>query len=41
MLFLHFYEIDGKKYTAISKVIDNPNKIDGLYDVLAKFVLEK
>ncbi len=35
------YEIDGKKYTVISRVIDNPNNIDRLYDVLAKFALER
>ena len=35
------YEIDGKKYTVISRVIDNHNNIDRLYDVLAKFALER
>lgn len=35
------YEIDGKKYTVISRVIDNPNNIDRLYEVLAKYALAK
>ena len=35
------YEIDGKKYTVISRDIDNPNNIDRLYDVLTKFALER
>ena len=37
----YIYEIDGKKYTVISKVIDNPNNIDRLYEVLAKYALAK
>ena len=34
---LHFYEIDGKKYTVISKVVDNPKSVDKLYEILAKY----
>ena len=30
---IEIYEIDGKKYTVISRVIDNPNNIDRLYEV--------
>lgn len=35
------YEIDGKKYTVISRVMDTPNNIDRLYEVLAKYALAK
>ena len=35
------YEIDGKKYTVISRVMDTPNNIDRLYEVLDKYALAK
>jgi len=38
---VHFYEIDGKKYTVISKVVDNPKSIDKLYEILAKYALKR
>ena len=36
-----FYEIDGKKYTVISKVVDNPKSTDKLYEILAKYALRR
>lgn len=38
---VHFYEIDGKKYTVISKVVDNLKSADKLYEILAKYVLRR
>ena len=38
---VEIYEIEGKKYSVISRVIDNPKKIDRLYEVLVKFALAK
>lgn len=35
------YEIDGKKYTVISKVVDNPKSADKLYEILAKYALRR
>ena len=35
------YEIDGKKYTVISKVVDNPKSTDKLYEIVAKYALKK
>ena len=38
---VHIYEIDGKKYTVISKVVDNPKSSDKLYEILAKYALRR
>ena len=38
---VHFYEIDCKKYTVISKVVDNLKSADKLYEILAKYVLRR
>ena len=38
---VHFYEIDGKKYTVISKVVDNLKSADKVYEILAKYVLRR
>lgn len=38
---IEIYEIDDKKYTVISKCVENPNNIDRLYDVLCKFAISK
>ena len=38
---IEVYEIDNKKYTVISKCVENPNNIDRLYDVLCKFAISK
>lgn len=35
------YEIDNRKYTVITKSINNAQNIDKLYDILAEFVLSK
>lgn len=35
------YEIENKKYTVISKCVENLNNIDRLYDVLCKFAVSK
>ena len=38
---VNFYEIDGKKYTVISKVVDNLKNTDKLYEILAKYALRR
>ena len=38
---VHFYEIDGKKYTVISRIVDNPKSIDKLYEILAQHALKR
>lgn len=38
---LEIYEINNKKYTVITKYIDNSEKIEKLYDVLCKFAISK
>ena len=35
------YEIDNKKYTVISKSIENTENIEKLYNVLCKFAISK
>ena len=35
------YEIDDKKYTVISKCVDNTKSIDNLYSVLCRFAMSK
>ena len=38
---LEIYEINNKKYTVITKYIDNSENIEKLYDVLCKFAISK
>lgn len=38
---VHFYEIDGKKYTVISKVVDDLKSADKLYEILANYALRR
>lgn len=38
---IEVYEIDNKKYTVISKNVDNPNNVEKLYNILCKFALSK
>ena len=38
---IEVYEIEDKKYTVISKCVDNLNNIDTLYDVLCEFAVAK
>lgn len=35
------YEIDNKKYTVVTRCIDNSEELNKLYDVLCKFVMDK
>ncbi len=35
------YEIDNKKYTVITKCIENVQNIDGLYDVICKYAISQ
>lgn len=35
------YEIKGKKYTVITKCVENAQSIDKLYDILCQFIMEK
>lgn len=35
------YEIENKKYTVITKSIENIQNIDNLYEVICKYVISK
>lgn len=35
------YEIDNKKYTVITRCVDNAQNIDKLYDVICKYVISQ
>ena len=35
------YEIDNKKYTVITKCIENAQNIDKLYDVICRYIVSK
>ena len=38
---IQIYEIDNKKYTVLTRCINNPNNIDKLYDLLCKYAVSK
>ncbi len=38
---VEIYEIDNKKYTVITKCVNNVQNIDGLYDVICKYIVSK
>lgn len=35
------YEIDGKKYTVITKVIENAQSMNNLYQAFSKYAIRK
>ena len=35
------YEIDGKKYTVITRVIENPQSMNNLYEAFSKYAIRK
>lgn len=35
------YEIDGKKYTVITKCVENAKNKDKLYDVICKYIVSQ
>ena len=35
------YEVNNKKYIVISKVAENSNNTDGIYNLVTEYVLEK
>ena len=38
---IQIYEIDNKKYTVITRCIENPNNEERLYNLLCKYALSK
>ena len=38
---IQIYEIDNKKYTVITRCINNPNNVDKLYNLMCKYALSK
>lgn len=38
---IEVYEIDDKKYTVISKCMQNMNNTDRLYDILCKYAISR
>ena len=35
------YQIDNKRYTVITRTIDNAQNIDKLYDVICKYIISQ
>ena len=38
---VEIYEIDNKKYTVITRTMENCENIEGLYNIICKFVVSK
>lgn len=38
---IQIYEIDNKKYTVLTRCINNPNNADKLYNLLCKYAVSK